>query len=190
MAAPGAWAPATAPGPQPGGGGLVQAQDLSDPASSGDSGVQQEINLNILTAPDSVQVWDWVHLLQGGWVPLLCLHERCLLSALLRSCRCRGCLHILLCKRSDLLAASRRVYVDAVLGTLSCHLHFPHFRPSMLCLPQADPVYVDAVLGTSLLSGGEPWLSLEQALASDADAGVVDTSGVPTVTAWELGADM
>lgn len=27
---------------------------------------------------------------------------------------------------------------------------------------QIDPVYADAVLGTSLLSGGEPGLSLEQ----------------------------
>ncbi|PRW20375.1 40S ribosomal S7 isoform A [Chlorella sorokiniana] len=103
-AAPGAWAPATAPAPA-----MVQAQDLSDGSSDGSDAAQQDINLNILMAPDNVLI---------------------------------------------------------------------------------DPVYADAVLGTSLLSGGEPWLSLEQALASDADAGVVDPSGQPTVTAWELGGDI
>lgn len=46
-AAPQAWAPA--PGPQPG-GGTVTAQDLG---ADGEGG--QEINLNIVAAPDSVQ---------------------------------------------------------------------------------------------------------------------------------------
>lgn len=54
---------------------------------------------------------------------------------------------------------------------------------------QADPVYGAAVLATYLLSGGEPGVALEAAVAADVAAGA-SPAGTSSVAAWELGGDV